>query len=210
MFDFTDSPVPVREDIKEAYRAIWMHFANPGPVFDAPQRSTVLAVARAARSDNTIETGLLPEFVETLATTLYSDPAAVDGPIVRAAADSAGDPAAVETIGLVAMLSAVDGTHRALGIELEPLPEPQPGEPTGRIASGLKRRRTHIPMPQGAIPVALDLLPEVGTAYRASFGPQYITGPEMAFPDFERSPGLNRAQIELVSSRTSLINECFY
>ncbi len=210
MFDFTDLPVPVREDIKEAHRAIWTHFAEPGPVFDAPQRSAVLAVARAARSGNTIETGLLPEFVETLASTLYSDPAAVDGPLVRAAANAAGDPAAVETIGLVAMLSAVDGTHRALGIELEPLPEPQPGEPTGRVADGLERRRTHIPMPQGAIPFALDLLPDVGAAYRASFGPQYMTGPEMAFPDFERSPGLNRAQMELISSRTSLINECFY
>ncbi|VAW06627.1 hypothetical protein MNBD_ACTINO01-965, partial [hydrothermal vent metagenome] len=33
---------------------------------------------------------------------------------------------------------------------------------------------------------------------------------EMGSPTFSRTPGLNRAQMEVVSSRTSLLNECFY
>jgi hypothetical protein len=65
-------------------------------------------------------------------------------------------------------------------------------------------------MPVGAIPLALDLLPEAGAAFRSSFGPQYMTGPEMGFDDFARDPGLNRAQIEIVSTKTSLHNKCFY
>jgi len=65
-------------------------------------------------------------------------------------------------------------------------------------------------MTPGSILSALDLLPDVGRAYRASFGPQYMTEKDMERPDFERSPGLNRAQMELVASRTSLLNECFY
>ena len=65
-------------------------------------------------------------------------------------------------------------------------------------------------MPAGAINVAFDLLPHVGQIFQNSFGPQYMTGPEMDFEDYERSPGLNRPQMEIVSSRTSMHNRCFY
>ena len=41
-------------------------------------------------------------------------------------------------------------------------------------------------------------------------GPQYMTYADMAFPDFARTPGLNRSQMELISSRLSFHNECFY
>lgn len=145
-----------------------------------------------------------------LAETLFVDPTHVDGSMVRKAADESGEAKTVEIISIVSMLSAVDGAHIALGASLEPLPEALPGNPTGGIAEGLKQRRTHVPMPAGAIPVALDLLPRVGQVFQHSFGPQYMTEPEMASYDFRRTPGLDRAQIEIVSSRTSLQNECFY
>jgi hypothetical protein len=108
------------------------------------------------------------------------------------------------------MLAAVDDTHRALGAELESLPDPVPGEPSGTIATGLKRRRTHVPMPRNSITVALDLLPLENEAYAAACGPHYMTFAEMASPIYERSPGLNRAQLETIASRTSLFQECFY
>jgi hypothetical protein len=208
VFDFALSPVPVRDDLKLTYRQMWEHFASPGPTMDAAQRSALLAAARSGRSQETARAG--DSALKHLGATLYADPAAVTESTVRDAADEAGDAGAAETVGLVAMLSAVDGAHRALGVELEPLPTPLPGPATENITRGLKRRRTHLPMPSGAIPSALDLVPEVATAYRASFGPQYMTESDMAFSDFARTPGLNRAQIELVSSRTSFINECFY
>jgi hypothetical protein len=130
--------------------------------------------------------------------------------MVRRAAADAGDPMVVEVISIVSMLSAVDGTHGALGAVPEPMPAPLEGATTNEIAEGLKQRRTHVPMPAGAIPAALNLLPGVGQVYQSSFGPQYMTEPEMAFDDFRRTPGLDRAQIEIVSSRTSLRNKCFY
>ena len=40
--------------------------------------------------------------------------------MVRAAADVDGDPMAVEVIAVVSILSSIDGTHRGLGIDLEP------------------------------------------------------------------------------------------
>ena len=143
--------------------------------------------------------------------TVYSSPTALNGTIVGTAIEAAGEFMTVEFIALASMLASVDGTHRGLGARLEPLPEPVAGEPTGEVAEGLKRRRTHVPVPPGPIPFVLDLLPAEGAAYQALFGPQYMTGPEMMMHDFRRFPhGLDRAQMECVSARTSIHNECFY
>lgn len=210
MFEFDGSPVPVRDGLKNAYAAIWGHLGASGPTMISDERIGLARHARATRRGEPLPSVDLPESVLALASTLFVHPGRVNEELVRCAADEAGDAAAVEAISIVSMLSAVDGTHRALGAELEPLPEPSPGRATGNIARGLKRRRTYLPMPPGAIPVAFDLLPDVGEVYRESYGPQYMTEAEMAFSGFRRSPGLNRAQIETIASRTSLLNECFY
>ena len=210
MFAFTGSPVPIRDDLRDAYVAIWSHLGGPGPTLTAKHRVGIAAYVRAARSGDTLSWMDLPASLLNLAAVLFTDPGLVDRRMVRGAADNVGDAMTVEGISIVSMLSAVDGAHRGLTAELEPLPVPDVGEPTNVITEGLKERRTHVPMPAGAINVAFDLLPDVGRAFQGSFGPQYMTGPEMVRDDYERNPGLNRAQMEIISSRTSLHNECFY
>ena len=210
MFEFRDAPVPVREDITYAYRSVWLHFGRPGPTLTGAQRIRTLAAARGDHATEHAEEIGFSRALGQLADDLYHRPAGVGEATVRSAADVDGDARTVEVIAITSMLSAVDGTHRGLGVDLEPLPEATPGEPTGHIAEGLKRRRTHIPVPGGPIPFMLDLLPAEGAAFQSLFGPQYMTGWEMGFDTFRRTPGLDRAQMELVSSRTSVINECFY
>jgi hypothetical protein len=210
VFDFTGAPVSVRQDLRDAYAEIWHHLASPGPTLTATERIALAEYVRAASSDTTPPWIDHPEPLLHLAATLFTDPALVTPDTVRSAAEVSGDPMVVEVIALVSMLSAVDGAHRALTAAIEPLPSPERGSPTGDIAVGLSRRRTNVPMPPGPIPVALDLLPDVGRAFQASFGPQYMTGEEMASDRFERNPGLNRAQMEIVSTRLSLHNRCFY
>ncbi|MFO7700710.1 MAG: hypothetical protein R6W79_08930 [Acidimicrobiia bacterium] len=210
MFAFAGSPVPVRSDVIYAYRSIWGHFARPGPILTGPQRIELLAGVRSRTANRVTATWGTTSDLGTLADTLYHDPAQIDGAMVRAAADIDGDPVTVEVIALVSILSSVDETHHGLGIEPEPLPEPLSGHPTGRITEGLLRRRLHVPAPPGPIPVTLDLLLDEGAAFTSLFGPQYMTDREMALETFRRDPGLDRAQIEVVSSRTSLHNECFY
>lgn len=210
MFAYTGAPVPVRPDLRYSHISTWGHFSRPGPTLGGDQRIALLEAARIDATERGASgIGLSPE-TGALADQLMHRPATVDEGIVRRAADADGDATTVEVIGLVSMLSAVDFTHLGLGAELEPLPRPQPGPPTGVIAPGLKRRRTHIPVPPGPIPVVLDLVPDEGAAFQAMFGPHYMTGWEMALDGFARRPGLDRAQMELVSSRTSLHNECFY
>jgi hypothetical protein len=203
MFAFDGSPVPIRDDLIDAHVAIWRHFAQPGHVLDANERHTILKMARNNSYADDDDLG-------RLTSTLYGNPAGVSEDMVRSAIATSGEPAVVETVALASMLAAVDSTHHALGASLEPLPEPLHGEPSGNMATGMKKRRTRVAMPTTSITRALDLLPNENTAYAAACGSLYMTFAEMSSPLFERSPGLNRSQLETVAARTSLLNECFY
>ncbi len=204
MFEFDGSPVPVPDVMRETFIHHWDHLASPGATLTGPER---IAVARAARGEPT--TKAHPALLN-LAEHLGTSPGSVFEPEVRAAADVVGDPAAVESIAIVSLLSCVDGVHDALGVDREPLPEPAPGDPTGDIVEGLKRRRTHVPMPQGAIPVAMDLIPAEGAARIAMSAPTYMPDDEMVHPDWSKPGGLVRPQMEVIAARTSWHNDCFY
>jgi hypothetical protein len=204
VFEFAGSPVAVPGDVRDAFGAFWDHLAGPGATLTGSQRVAVAAASRGDDSEGADQSLL------TLARHLGLEPGTVFEEQVRRAADTAGDPATVETIGVVSLLSAVDGMHDALGVEREPLPEPRSGEPTGEVADGLKRRRTHVPMPQGAIPLALDLVPAEGRMRIALSAPIYMPDDEMIHPDWRRRPGLVRPQMEVVAARTSWHNDCFY
>ena len=210
MFTYAGAPVAVRPDLRYSHISTWGHFSRPGPTLRGDQRIALLDAARADTTERDAEAIGLSPATGALADHLMHRPASVTGTVVRRAADADGESTTVEVLGLISMLSAVDFTHLGLGADLEPLPHPEPGPPTGAVAEGLRRRRTHIPVPPGPIPVVLDLVPDEGAAFQAMFGPHYMTGWEMALDDFARHPGLDRAQMELVSSRTSLHNECFY
>ena len=201
MTELVNAPVPVRDDIIEMEARSFAALAAPGGALSGEER---VELAEAARGHD--GNGRLDEFARHL----YSDPATVAVEHVRRAAKDAGDPKTVETIGIVARLSALDRLHVVLGVDLEPLPAPQPGPATGKITKGLKRRRGHVPMPQGPIPVTLDLVPSEARAFQAMFGPLYMTEEQMGNPQFAREPGLNTPQLETVAARISMLNECFY
>lgn len=201
MSKLRSATVPIREDVVETEVRQFADLAGPGAVLTGGERVALAAAARSGQTD-----GALQEFARHL----YASPGSVHSVHVRAAADAASDPAAVEAIGIVARLRAIDRVHEVVGVDLEPLPPPSSNEPTGEITPGLKRRRGHVPMPPGPIPVTLDLVPSEGDALRAMFGALYMTDQEMGDPHFNREPGLNTPQLETIAARISLLNECFY
>ena len=201
MSQLLQAPVPVRHDVIDVVERSMEALASPGGALTGERR---VSLARAAREDD--DESPLGAFAHHL----YVSPGTVEQQHVRAAADIEGDGPVVEAIGIVARLSAVDRVHAVLGIDLEPLPQPKPGPVTGALAEGLKRRRGHVPMPPGPIPVTLDLVPSEGQALRAMFGPLYMTEKQMSDPMFHRDPGLTTPQLETVAARISLLNQCFY
>ena len=201
MSGLANAQVRVRDDLIEMADRSIAAIAAPGGSLSGEER---VAMAEAARGSDA--NSRLQEFARHL----YSSPATVALEHVRRAASEAGDPQTVETIGIVARLSALDRLHIVLGVDLEPLPTPQPGPATGEIAKDLERRRAHVPMPPGPIPVSLDLVPFEAEAFQAMFGPLYMTEEQMGDPLFARDPGLNTPQLETIAARISMLNECFY
>lgn len=191
----------IRTDIGAVIGADFEIMAGPGAVLTGSER---VAIAASARSGNPSDT------LGVFASHLYQSPATVAADDVSRAARASGFPSVVETIGIVARLSAADRFCEVMGFDPKPLPDPTDDAPTGNVQNDLKKRRAHVPMPPGPIPVALDLVPSEGEALRAMFGPMYMTEDEMSDPHFRRTPGLDTPQLETIAARISLINECFY
>ena len=212
VFDFATSPLPVRRDLADAFRDVWDRLAAPGTWWSGEQRIAIATVARAAYDG--AEPGphpSLPEPAVAAATLLSAKPSAVTPELIaqwkNEGLDSYGY---VELIGVVSQITVVDTFHRAIGVDLEPLPEPVPGDPTQQEPeSPVTVTKAWVPMTgPPMIPVSLSAVPAEAEALEALHGPAYLTFGQMQDPAYTR--GLTRAQMELVASRTSAINECFY
>jgi alkylhydroperoxidase family enzyme len=212
MFDFGDAPVPIRDDLTTAFRVVWDRLANAGTWWTGAERVAIAAAGRAAYEDQPTPQGLLLGRPALEAAELLGKrPAAVTEELIETWASQGLDANRyVELIGVVAQVTTVDTFHRAMGLELEPFPEPVPGEPSQELpASPARKTRAWVPMVgPPTIPTSLSAVPAEMAALEALHGPAYLSYEEMADPAIQK--GLSRAQIELVAARTSAINECFF
>ena len=136
----------------------------------------------------------------------------------------------VELVAVAVVTNALDVFERAVGNSPSALPEPVPGEPS-RVPSELARDDGAWVrlVPDGeaggevarAIYQGLDQVPNIGRALslvpaevallHQLSTPHYMSLDNVANPNYEM-PGraLDRLQMELVASRVSLMNDCFY
>lgn len=212
MFDFSTSPLPVTHDRTEAFRHVWRRLARPGTWWAGRERVAIAATARTAYESGTAAAHAeLPAAAVEAAALLSHNPAAVTADRIRDWQDRGLTSSQyVELVGIVAQLTAVDTFHRALDLDLEPLPEPEPGEPSAELpATPATVTKAWVPMVgPPTIPTSLSAVPAEMEALEALHGPMYLTYEEMGDPAVTH--GLTRAQMELVASRTSAINECFF
>jgi hypothetical protein len=128
----------------------------------------------------------------------------------------------------VVALFSVDEFNRGLGIELEPLPEALPGEPSGYRPQLAVTGTGFVPMlpPDGVtgnesdlwqlggrsanVLRALSVVPDALRDWKNLAAAQYLSMPGMT--NFVKQDGraINRMQMELIAGRVSSINECFY
>jgi len=221
LFAYTVAPHAVRNDIADAHRACWHALGRPGTHWDARARVAIARHARAARSGRSTPRWLrrpvatdgpfLPEAAASAARTLAVDAHRIDRAWVRLQTDSMGDGAYVELASLVAQICAVDAFAEALGCPRTPLPEPTEGAPAGGRAEGLGDIGAFVPMiaPFSGpnIGRALSLVPRENERFLGLVGSMY------ALADFRTlvwNRPLSRPQVELVATRVSAVNECFY
>jgi len=134
----------------------------------------------------------------------------------------------VEMVSVIVNLISIDTVHHALGIPLEPLPSPQPGEPDGYLPAGAALDVAWVPMiypenltereadiyfgaaQMGHVIRALSLVPDAVRWLNRLSEAHYVPTPEVG--DFSSTGHLtlSRMQTELVAARTSYYNDCFY
>ena len=201
---FSDIAAGLRPELLSGLQRLWSVMAAPGTWWSGAER---VAIAAAARGDGS---GALPITAAGAARTIYADITSTSRDWVESLVEAGLPmPAFVEIIGIVSRLSAVDEFTRALGVPLEPLPEPGPGEPARLPTPQARPGRLWVPtVGVMSITNALSLVPAESAAQEKIHGPLYMSYEQMADDAFERE--LNRAQMELVAARVSAINECFY
>ncbi len=244
-FAYSDAAVPIRQDIGEAHRRFWHRLAGPGSWWTGAQR---VAIARESR--NAVDCAFCRERRAALSPyTLrgsHDHGPGLPGPAVdavhRVVTDQAritgswvadneraglSRPAYVELVGIVVAVLSIDEFHRALGLALEPLPEPRPGNISRYRPAHLSDDIGFVPTipPDGAVGDeadlwqegrtanvlrALTLVPDAVRDWVELSNAQYLSFREMGNFVQNTDRAIDRRQIELIAGRVSSFNECFY
>lgn len=244
-FCYDGVELPIRPDLVEAHRHYWARLAEPGAWWSGAER---VAIARETRNAwgcafcSTLKGALspytvagehdhdggLPERAVDAVHRIVTDQSRITRSWVEGnAAAGLSKGAYVELVGVTVAVLSIDEFHRALGMPLEPLPEPQPGEISRYRPAHLSEDIGFVPTvpPDGAVGNEADLWPKGRTAnvvraltlvpdalrdWKALSDAQYLSFEEMGNFGPSEARALDRTQIELVAARVSSINECFY
>src|SRR5262245_48765803 len=161
--DYSPSGVTVRDDIRDAHRALWVHVGSAGTWWTGAERVAIAAESRraatcafcrerrAALSPNAVQGAhqslsvLSPPLVDVIHR-VRTDAGRLTRAWYESLADRGlGDAQYVELVAVVTMVAGVDFFARALGVPPFPLPEPVRGEPARRRPAGARTDTAWVP-----------------------------------------------------------------
>lgn len=244
-FAYEDVGFDVRADIGEAHRRYWARLARPGNWWTGAERVAIARESRnavscrfcaerkSALSPYTIagehdHDGGLPAVAIDAAHRIVTDQGRITGSWVDANVERGlSKEAYVELVGIVVNMLSIDEFSRAIGSELEPLPQPQAGDPDGYLPASLADDIGFVPTipPDGTtgaeadlwspgrtanVVRALSLVPDALRDWMDLSGAHYLSLESMGNFVGRDDRAINRMQMELVAARVSAINECFY
>ncbi len=237
--------LPIRDSLVREIEVAWDRLARPGTWWNGAERLAIAAEARHAAGCDLCQrrqAALSPYAVDGAHDALGAlSPAAVEA-IHRLVTDAGritekwvtslqsdeglSEPAYVEIIGVIAVLTGLDKLHQALGLPLRELPAAVAGEPSRHLPAGAKRNlawvSTLAPEDVGAgdpnpypphgdknIHRGLSLVPQEVFNFFDLDVELYLKDHEIR--DFEHDfRAISHAQIEMIAGRTSALNGCFY
>ena len=227
-FAYAGVDLPIRETTISSHRMSWEVIARPGRWWTGAERVEIARVGRAARDFDAVRSEMLPASAVYAIQKLIVDNANLNRDWYQEIISSEGmtEDRYVELVAVVVHALSIDEFHRALDLDLEPLPDPLPGQPSQIRPPEAEQRYSwpaivpkgglnpgdemlYGPMEWGANVIsALSLIPEnVRWLHDLSEG-HYLSFKEMRMPDPLRA--ISRPQIELIAARVSSLNECFY
>ncbi len=250
-FDYSSSGWPIRPELAAAHRSAWEAIRRPGAWWSGAERVAIAEEVRrasacplcrerrAALSPFAVEgvhgggpqsehAGLLPDAAVDAVHRLVTDASRlVRSWVEKLEAAGVSDAHYVELLGVVVAVVSVDAFHRALGLALEPLPDPLPGAPSRVRPATARPGVGWVPMiPPGRVGPAeadlypggvagnviqaMSLVPDAVRLLHTLSAAQYVPMEAVIDPAWAEGRALDRRQIELVAGRVSALNECFY
>ncbi len=224
-----NAPAPADTPIRASQRAAIDAVAGAGDWLTGDQRVEVWRHVRDATTndlDQRRRAALSPFTItdEHPGTDLLS-PAAVEivhrvasdpGRLTRAWAEPLiavlGEETFTELVGVVAIVCVVDRFHEGVGEPLPDLPEPRPGTPSCLRPDGVGDVGAWVAQSTGTtvanVSRTLSLVPITNVTWRELVTTHYSRGAEFMVAVWDRP--LSRPQVELIASRSTTWNECFY
>ncbi len=161
---------------------------------------------------------------------LVTDPGRITRSWVRELlAGGMEDTEYVEIAGLVSAVTVVDTFHAALGLPLRPLPDPDPGKPTRQRPRTAAPADTYVPTiaPDALaddytdlydtrlfvpnVHRAFSLVPEATRVANHLMASHYFPYEQVPrYTDADHDYAIDKMQMELLASRVSMHNDCFY
>jgi len=224
--------LPLSDELRVAHEEALLAISRPGPSWTGAERKQMVDSARDATSCTLClerksalsptsvsgehhDSSSLPQAVVEAIHRIRTDPARLTRTFFDEVTAEIGQPAYVELVSVVNTSVIIDTLHLALNQPLAGLPEPEPGEPTNAPAGDVLDDGAWVPITRAprdmsdtglpAVPNifrAMGLVPDAVALFFATFRPHY------ALKDIQLS--ISQAQAELVASRVSAMNECFY
>jgi hypothetical protein len=242
---YASAPFPIRDDLAAAHARAWSRIARPGTWWDGAARVAIAGETRQAprcplcrRRKEALSPlaiagthdslGRLPEIAVEVVHRVVTDPGRLGERWYRGVvARGLTAEQYVEIVSVVAHTVAIDTMARGLGLDLLPLPDPQPGAPSRQRPAGAKPGGAWVPWiepddagateagiypsdrPPANIMKAMSLVPEEARGFFDLVTHQYLPGAVMR--DFAREyRAISHAQIELLAARVSALNRCLY
>ena len=244
-FDYSGTAYAIRDDIPDAHREVWQRIGRPGNWWRGTDRIAFVEESRNARSCRACAkrgaalspegdfgphhtTTNLPDVVVDVVHRLTTDPARLS----RAWLDTVNargvtDEEYVEILGVVVAAISIDALHRALGLQLEPLPAPVGGDPSGYRPAGAADSGAWVQTVQpenageteadlypggrtGNVISAMSLVPDSVRMLLTLSKAHYLPLRCIRMPGDNGGRAISRNQIELLAGRVSSLSDCFY
>lgn len=222
--ELATAQLPVAEDVAAAHSATLRAIAEPGAWWSGADRLAIARETRAAAGGALCTAwsaalspdaadgehrgqDVLPPIAVEAIHRIRND----SGRLTRRWFDSAIDmglqpEAYVELASVVASVVIVDTFAQGVGLPPPALPEPVAGAPSFERSDDVVDAGAYLPLAREGrahILRSLGLVPSASELFFRTFNPSYYMRPKQEF-------ALARPQVELVASRVSAVNECFY
>ncbi len=237
---YSDAHYPVSPTLETLHGDELQSYARSGTWGTAAQRTAIAATARRAQCEQGLQESVgdeklaaqatFPDAAIRLARAVAVDSEHIDRKFCQdIQAQGVSEGAYVEIVALVARLSNLDVFARGLGIPPRKLLEPadatlpsfeRPSEAvdegffTASVPSapkgGLLAESLYGQSPAGNILRAVSLVPDEARRVMTLVRQQYFSAEHLLNFDAPSDHALSRAQIELIATKVSAHNQCFY